>query len=127
MFVHRQQGSRPAVGWQPAADRHGRRSLLVRPVRRVRVSETRWSHRPPLAGGTDVRRCRAHVVRRREPGRESACALVGTDIIKVLTNRKPLPLQMAAEFYAFYRLLWAFLCRLGQNLDICAMRANSQS
>ena len=91
MFVHRQQGSRPAVGWQPAADRHGRRSLLVRPVRRVRVSETRWSHRPPLVGGTDVRRCRAHVVRRREPGRESACALVGTDIIKVLANRKPLP------------------------------------
>jgi hypothetical protein len=46
-------------------------------------------------------------------------------MIKVLANRKPL--QMAAEFYAFYRLLWACLCRLGQKLDICAMRANSHS
>jgi hypothetical protein len=45
-------------------------------------------HRPPLAGGTDVRRCRAHVVRRREPDRESACALVSTDIIKVLANHQ---------------------------------------
>jgi hypothetical protein len=95
MFVHRQQGSSPAVGWQPAADRHGRRSLLVQPVRRVQVSETRWSHRPPLAGRTEVRRSRAHVVRRREPGRESACALVGTDMIKVLANRNHYPLQMA--------------------------------
>jgi hypothetical protein len=48
-------------------------------------------------------------------------------MIKVLANRNRYPLQMAAEFYAFYRLLWAFLCRLGQNLDICAIRANSQS
>jgi hypothetical protein len=48
-------------------------------------------------------------------------------MIKVSANRKHYPLQMAVEFYAFYRLLWAFLCRLGQNLDICAMRANSQS
>jgi hypothetical protein len=48
-------------------------------------------------------------------------------MIKVLANRNHYPLQMAAEFYTFYRLLRAFLCRLAQNLDICAMRANSQS
>jgi hypothetical protein len=48
-------------------------------------------------------------------------------MIKVLASRNHYPLQMAAEFYAFYRLLWEFLCRLRQNLDICAMRANSQS
>jgi hypothetical protein len=58
MLVHRQQGSSPAVGWQAAADRHGRRSLLARPAWRVRVSETRWSPSPaPLLGRTDVR-CR---------------------------------------------------------------------
>jgi hypothetical protein len=45
------------------------------------------------------------VVRVREPGRESACALVGTDMIKVLASRNHYSLQMAAEFYAFYRLL----------------------
>ena len=58
---------------------------------------------PPPAprGRTDVRRCRAHVVRRREPGRESACALAGTEMIKVLANRNRYPLQIAAEFYAF--------------------------
>jgi len=48
-------------------------------------------------------------------------------MIKVLAHRKHYPLQMAAEFYAFYRLLCALLCRLGQDLDICTMRANSQS
>ena len=52
-------------------------------------------------GRTDVRRCRAHVVRRRELGRESACALAGTEMIKVLANRNRYPLQIAAEFYAF--------------------------
>jgi hypothetical protein len=48
-------------------------------------------------------------------------------MIKVLANRNHYPRQMAAEFYAIYQLLRAFLCRLTQNLDICAMRANSQS
>ncbi len=48
-------------------------------------------------------------------------------MIKVLANRKPLPAADGAEFYAIYRLLRAFFCRLAQNLDICAMRANSQS
>ena len=101
MFVHRQQGSSAAVDWQPAADRHGHRSLLVGPVRRVRVSETRWSHRPPLAGRTDARRCRAHVVRRWEPGREPGCTLVGTDMIRVLANRNHYPLQMAPNAMQF--------------------------
>jgi hypothetical protein len=50
-----------------------------------------WSHRRPLPGKSDVRRCRAHVVRRKEPSREPGCALVGTDMIKVSANRKPLP------------------------------------
>jgi hypothetical protein len=48
-------------------------------------------------------------------------------MIKVLAKRNHYLLQMAAEFYAIYRLLRAFLCGLAQNLDICAMRANSQS
>jgi hypothetical protein len=48
-------------------------------------------------------------------------------MIKVLPTGNRYPLQMAAEFHASYWLLWAFLCRLGQNLDIYAMRANSQS
>ena len=48
-------------------------------------------------------------------------------MIKVLANRNHYPLQMAAEFYAIYRLLRAFLYRLAQKLDICAMRAKSQS
>ena len=80
-----------------------------------------------LAGRTGVRRGRARVVRKREPGREPACALVDTDMIKVLTNRKPLSAADGCKFYVFYRLLWAFLYRLRQNLDIYAMRANSQS
>jgi hypothetical protein len=37
------------------------------------------------------------------------------------------PPQITAGFYAIYRLLRAFLCRLARNLDICAMRVNSQS
>ena len=81
----------------------------------------------PLPVRTDVRRCRAHVVRRSEPSRESGCALVGTDMIKVLANPNHYPLPMAGEFYAIYWLLRAFMCRLAQDLDICAMRANSQS
>ena len=48
-------------------------------------------------------------------------------MIKMLAHRNHYPLQMAADLYSFYQLLWAFLCRLGQNLDICAMWANSQS
>jgi hypothetical protein len=81
----------------------------------------------PLLGRTDVRRRRAHVVRRWEPGQEPGCALVGTNMIKVLATGDHYPRQMAAEFYAIYQLLRAFLCRPAQNLDICAMRANSQS
>jgi hypothetical protein len=127
MFVHRQQGSSPLTGWQGAADRHVRRSLQAWPARRVQVSGTRWSYRPPLAGRTGVRRSQVHVVRRGEPSQESACALVGTDRIKVLANRKPLSAADGCRILCFYRLLWAFLCRPGQNLDICAMRANSQS
>ena len=49
-------------------------------------------------------------------------------MIKVSANRKTATrCRWLPNFYAFYRLLWAFLCRLGQNLDIYAMRANSQS
>ena len=51
MFVHRQQGSSPPTGGQAAADRHGRRSLQAWPARRVQVSGTRWSHRPPWRVG----------------------------------------------------------------------------
>jgi len=126
MFVHRQQGSSPAVGWQPAADRHGRRSLLVRPLRRVRVSETRWSHHPPpgvgqtsgaagltsSAGGRQVESQPAPRRHRNDQG---------------VSQPEPLPAADRCRILCLYRLLWAFLCRLGQNLDICAMRANSQS
>jgi hypothetical protein len=45
-------------------------------------------------------------------------------MIKVLANPNHDPLPMAGEFYAIYRLLRAFTCRLARNLDICAMRAN---
>jgi hypothetical protein len=45
-------------------------------------------------------------------------------MIKVLANPKHYPLPMAGEFYAIYRLLRAFMCRLARKLDICAMRAN---
>ena len=57
MFVHRQQGSSPAVGWQAAADRRGRWSLLARPARRVRgVRDALVPIARPLLGRTDVRR-----------------------------------------------------------------------
>jgi hypothetical protein len=48
-------------------------------------------------------------------------------MIKVLPNPNHYPLPMAGEFYAIYWLLRVFMCRLAQNLGICAMRANSQS
>ena len=104
-------------GWARGAG-----TRLPGPARRVRGSETGWSiaalpgrdRRPPLPGS-------------RHPQAETGCALVGTDMIKVSASRNHYPLPMAAEFYAIYRLLLAFLCRLAQNLDICTMRANSQS
>ena len=65
--------------------------LACRPARRVRESEARRPIARPLPGRTDVRRCRAHVVRRWKPSRGPGCALVGTGMIKVLANRKPLP------------------------------------
>jgi len=82
-------GKQSCVGWPAAADRHGRRYLYARPARRVREAETRWSISRRCRVRTDVRRCRAHVVRRWEPSRESGGALVGTDMVKVLANRKP--------------------------------------
>ena len=36
-----------------------------------------------------------------------------------VTNAKDDPLQMAAEFYAFYRLLWHSCVGWGQKLDMC--------
>jgi hypothetical protein len=102
----------------------GRRYPQARPTRRVRASETRWCS---CRVRTAVRRCRAHVVRRWDSGREPGRALVGTDMIKVLPNPNHYPLPMAGEFYAIYWLLRVFMGRLAQNLDICAMRANSQS
>jgi hypothetical protein len=44
--------------------------------------------------------------------------LVGTDMIKVLANPNHYPLPMAGEFYAIYRLLWAFMCRLGTSISV---------
>jgi len=82
-------GKQSCVGWPAAADRHGRRYLYARPARRVREAETRWSISRRCRVRTDVRRCRAHVVRGWEPSRESGGALVGTDMVKVLANRKP--------------------------------------
>ena len=123
MFVHRQQGSSPPAGWQAAAVGTGAGTCV--PGQRAACEQPR--HAGPWRVGTDVRRCRAHVVRRWEPGQEPGCALVGTNMIKVLATGDHYPRQMAAEFYAIYQLLRAFLCRPAQNLDICAMRANSQS
>jgi len=48
-------------------------------------------------------------------------------MIKVLANRNRYPLQIAAEFYAFIGCSGHSCVGWGQNLDMCAMRANSQS
>ena len=85
------------------------------------------AHQPPLPVRTDVRRCRAHVVRRREPGQESACALVGTDMIKMLANRNHYPLQMAAEFYAFIGCYGHSCVSWGRTSISVRRRANKQS
>jgi hypothetical protein len=79
--------------------------------RHVRGAETRWSHHrpPPARRGTDVRRCRAHVVRSWKPSRGPGCALVGTGMDQGVANRNHYPLQLATEFYAVYPLLRAFL------------------
>lgn len=118
MFVHRQPGSSRLVCGQAARIGTVRRYLQARPTRRVRASETRW------------RPCRVRTATaglRSSAGGSQAVPLVGTDMIKVLANPNHYPLPMAGEFYAIYRLLWAFMCRLARNLDICATRANSQS
>jgi hypothetical protein len=89
----------PSAGSQ---QRIGTGAGLAGPARAPRASVRDTLVPSPAPGGrTDVRRCRAHVVRRRELGRESACALAGTEMIKVLANRNRYPLQIAAEFYAF--------------------------
>jgi hypothetical protein len=109
MFVHRQRGSSRLVRGQAAADRHGRRYL------QAPANAPRAGLRDPLApcrARTDIRHCRAHVVRRWEPGREPGRALVGTDMIKVLANPSHYPLPMAAEFFAIYRLLQVLICQL---------------
>lgn len=66
-------------------------------------------HRPPLPGKDG--RPPLPGSRRPQVGAKSRVRLrlVGTDMIKVLANRKPHALQMAAEFYAIYRVLRAFL------------------
>jgi len=87
--AHRQQGQQSCVGWLAAADRRRRYSYAGR---RAACESPR--HAGPIAPcqvGTDVRRCRPHVVRRWKPSRGPGCALVGTGTIKVLANRKPLP------------------------------------
>ena len=85
-----------------------RAPVLVGPASapRVRCPRHAGPIARPLPGRTGVRRCRAHVVCRWEPGREPGCALVGTDMIKVLANRKPLP---AADS-----------CRILCNLSVAA-------
>ena len=119
MFVHRRQGSGPLTGGQAAADRHGRRSLQAWPARRVRVSGTRWSYRPPLAGRAGVRAAglsssaggaRSRV--RPRPRRSRHDQGVGPPETTIRCRWPP-------NSMPFYRLVWAFLCRLGQNLDMC--------
>ena len=85
-----------------------RASVLAGPASapRASVRDTLVPSPAPLLGRTDVRRRRVHVVGRCEPSREPGCALVGTDMIKVLANRKPLP---AADG-----------CRILGNLSIAA-------
>ena len=80
---------------------------------------------PPCRVRTDVRRCRAHVVRRWEPSRESGRALVGTDMIKVLANRKPVPAADGCRILCNLSVAAGIL--VTHTVDICAMRANSQS
>ena len=74
----------------------------------------------PCRVRTDVRRCRAHVVRRWEPSRESGCALVGTDMIKVLANRKPLPAADGCRILCNLSVAAGIL--VTHTVDICAMR-----
>ena len=70
-----------------ASSGSARAPVLAGPASAPRASVRDTLVPSPAPGGrTDVRRCRAHVVRRREPGRESACALAGTEMIKVLAN-----------------------------------------
>ena len=96
-------GKQSCVGWQAAADRRRRRYVYARqcaacmPASAPRTrSRDALVHRRPCQVGTDIRRCRAHVVRRWNPRRGPGCALVGSGMIKVLANRKPLP---AADEY----------------------------
>ena len=79
--------SHPHVCAQAAGEQSSRR-----PARRVREAETRWSHRRPLPG----RDGRPPLPGSRGPAGGSqvegpGCALVGTGMIKVLANLKPLP------------------------------------
>jgi len=118
-------GKQSCVGWPAAADRHGRRYLYARPARRVREAETRWSISRRCRVRTDVRRCRAHVVRRLEPSRESGGALVGHRHGQGVNQPEThYPLQMAAEFYAIYRLLRAFLLLTPSISVRCGPTAN---
>lgn len=89
MVVHRQQGAAVKSAGQAAADRHGRRySYVPANAPRARIRDSLVPS-PLCRVGIDVCRYRAHVARRREPGRERGrergrepgCTLVGTGMI----------------------------------------------
>ena len=76
---------------------------------RARSRDTLVPSPAPCQVGTDVRRCRAHVVRRWKPSRGPGCALAGTGMIKVLANRKPLPAADSCRILWDLSVLRAFL------------------
>ena len=90
---------------------------------RARCPRHAGPHRPPLPGRTDVRRCRAHVVRRWEPGRESALRPrrhrhdQGVSQPETTTRCRWLPNSMP-----FIGCCGHSCVGWRQNLDICAMR-----
>ena len=118
-------GKQSCVGWQAAADRHGRRYLYARPARRVRESETRWSIGRPLPGKD--RRPPLPGSRRPQVGAKSRARLRPRRHRHDQGVSQPethYPLQMAAEFYAIYRLLRAFLLLTPSISVRCGPTAN---
>jgi hypothetical protein len=98
--------------------------IVCRPARRVREAGTRWSH-PPMPGKD---RCPPLPGSRRpQVGAKSRVRprLVGTDMIKVLANRKPVPAADGCRILCNLSVAAGIL--VTHTVDICAMRANSQS
>ena len=108
-----------------ASSGSARAPVLAGPAFAPRASVRDTLVSPPAPRGrTDVRRCRAHVVRRRELGRESACALAGTEMIKVSASGtatrcrslpNSMPLSVALGILVSARAEPRYLCDASQQ------------